>query len=188
MTRCRLEAPTQPVTRRPGTVARFLVLLLALVCSGAAGLTYQVLWLRLLSLVFGVTAYAASTVLAGFMAGLAIGSLVAGRVAARASHPLRLFAAAEARDRGHRAGHPAGLASTPCLVWIGARLDRRRLRRPDRGPFCGRLSRAAGPDVDDGRDAAAGRGVAARPSRATRRRASAPSTRPTRPAPSPACS
>lgn len=32
---------------------------------------YQVLWLRLLSLTFGVTIYAASTVLAAFMAGLA---------------------------------------------------------------------------------------------------------------------
>ena len=52
-----------------------VVLLLAVACSGAAGLTYQVLWLRQLSLVFGVTAYAASTVLAGFMAGLALGSL-----------------------------------------------------------------------------------------------------------------
>ena len=73
----------------------FIVLLLALVSSGAAGLTYQLLWLRLLFLVFGVTAYAASTVLAGFMAGLAIGSVVAGQVASRARRPLRLFAAAE---------------------------------------------------------------------------------------------
>ena len=32
--------------------------------SGIAGLIYQVLWLRRLSIVFGVTVYAASTVLA----------------------------------------------------------------------------------------------------------------------------
>jgi spermidine synthase len=44
--------------------------------SGIAGLIYQVLWLRRLSLVFGVTVYAASTVLAAFMAGLAIGSAI----------------------------------------------------------------------------------------------------------------
>jgi spermidine synthase len=73
----------------------FVVLLLAVACSGAAGLTYQVLWLRQLSLVFGVTVYAASTVLAGFMAGLALGSLVAGRIAGRARRPLRWFATAE---------------------------------------------------------------------------------------------
>jgi spermidine synthase len=63
--------------------------------SGASALIYQVLWLRLLGLVFGVTVYAASTVWAGFMAGLAIGSLAAGRLADRVSHPLRWFAATE---------------------------------------------------------------------------------------------
>jgi spermidine synthase len=63
--------------------------------SGCAALIYQILWLRLLGLVFGVTVYAASTVLAAFMAGLALGSLVAGRLADRVRHPLRWFAAAE---------------------------------------------------------------------------------------------
>jgi spermidine synthase len=70
-------------------------LLLALFLSGISGLTYQVLWLRLLSLVFGVTAYAASTVLASFMAGLALGSFLAGRVALRARRPLLWFGCAE---------------------------------------------------------------------------------------------
>ncbi len=56
---------------------------------------YQVLWLRLLSMVFGVTAYAASTVLATFMAGLALGSVVAGRLADRVQRPLRWFGAVE---------------------------------------------------------------------------------------------
>ena len=49
------------------------------------------MWLRLLALVFGVTVYAASTVLASFMAGLALGSFVAGRFAARIPNPLRAF-------------------------------------------------------------------------------------------------
>jgi spermidine synthase len=53
------------------------------------------LWLRLLGLVFGVTVYAASTVWASFMAGLAIGSLAAGRLADRVRHPLKWFGAAE---------------------------------------------------------------------------------------------
>ena len=70
-------------------------LLLALFLSGISGLTYQVLWLRLLSLVFGVTAYAASTVLASFMAGLALGSFLSGRVALRARRPLLWFGCAE---------------------------------------------------------------------------------------------
>ena len=63
--------------------------------SGMAGLVYQVLWLRRLSLVFGVTVYAASTVLAAFMAGLAIGSLLAGRLLRRRIPALQAFGVAE---------------------------------------------------------------------------------------------
>ena len=63
--------------------------------SGFAALIYQVVWLRSFSLVFGVTVYAASTVLAGFMAGLALGSYAAGRLAGRLRRPLVAFALAE---------------------------------------------------------------------------------------------
>ncbi len=71
------------------------LLLLLFFCSGAAGLAYQVLWLRQLSHVFGVTAYAASTVLAAFMAGLALGSWLAGPLLARIRRPLAAFGIAE---------------------------------------------------------------------------------------------
>ena len=64
--------------------------------SGACALVYQVMWLRLLALVFGVTVYAASTVLAGFMAGLGVGSFIAGRLAAKFTRPLAAFGIAEA--------------------------------------------------------------------------------------------
>lgn len=82
------------MTARPGAQAPpwlvpFLVVLLLL--SGLCGLIYQVLWLRLLALTFGVTVHAAATVLASFMGGLALGSLLAGRVADRSAAPLRLF-------------------------------------------------------------------------------------------------
>jgi spermidine synthase len=63
--------------------------------SGIAGLIYQVLWLRRLSLIFGVTVYAASTVLAAFMAGLAIGSAISSRVLKRGASPLAAFGIAE---------------------------------------------------------------------------------------------
>ncbi|MDP1571088.1 MAG: fused MFS/spermidine synthase [Vicinamibacterales bacterium] len=73
-----------------------LIALLALFFfSGVAGLLYQVLWLRLLSLVFGVTVYAAATVLASFMSGLALGSWIAGRAGGRLGHPVRAFAVIE---------------------------------------------------------------------------------------------
>jgi spermidine synthase len=66
-----------------------------LFCSGASALIYQVLWLRALGWVFGVTVYAASSVWASFMAGLAIGSLVSGRVGDRVRTPLFWFGCAE---------------------------------------------------------------------------------------------
>ena len=63
--------------------------------SGACALVYQVMWLRLLALVFGVTVYAASTVLASFMGGLALGSYAAGRIAGRLTSPLKTFGLVE---------------------------------------------------------------------------------------------
>ncbi|HEY8491078.1 MAG TPA: fused MFS/spermidine synthase, partial [Dehalococcoidia bacterium] len=82
--------------RQPDAAAWLLPALLALFFgSGAAGLIYQVLWLRLLALVFGVTVWAASTVLASFMAGLALGSLGAGRLADRLRNPLLWYGLAE---------------------------------------------------------------------------------------------
>ena len=36
-------------------------------CSGASALIYQILWLRMMGLVFGVTIYAVSTAAASFM-------------------------------------------------------------------------------------------------------------------------
>lgn len=78
--------------------SRLLVRLLSalFLLSGTSALIYQVLWLRLLGLVFGVTVYAASTVWAVFMAGLAIGSYSGGRVADRVKRPLIWFGLAEA--------------------------------------------------------------------------------------------
>jgi len=60
-----------------------------------SALIYQVLWTRVLGWTFGVTIYAASVVWASFMAGLAIGSLAAGRVGDRVARPLRWFGATE---------------------------------------------------------------------------------------------
>ncbi|MDO8835194.1 MAG: fused MFS/spermidine synthase, partial [Vicinamibacterales bacterium] len=71
------------------------LLLVLLVFSGICGLVYQVLWLRVLALTFGVTVHAAATVLASFMGGLALGSLLAGRLADRSRRPLWLFGVVE---------------------------------------------------------------------------------------------
>lgn len=89
-----------------------VVLCLLFLVSGACGLTYQVLWLRQLSLVFGVTVHAASTVLAAFMAGLALGAVVAERLARR-EHPLRVFACLEA-------GVAVAAMATPALLALAS--------------------------------------------------------------------
>ncbi|HVN37000.1 MAG TPA: fused MFS/spermidine synthase [Myxococcota bacterium] len=75
-------------------LTRALVLAIFL-ASGAAGLVYEVVWTRQLSLVFGVTTYAAATVLATFMGGLALGSYVFGRRVDRGGNPLLAYAALE---------------------------------------------------------------------------------------------
>src|ERR1041384_8584399 len=59
--------------------------------SGATGLIYEVLWARMLGLVFGATTLAVSTVLAAFMGGLALGSALAGRLAQRIRKPLSVY-------------------------------------------------------------------------------------------------
>lgn len=64
---------------------------LCFIFSGATGLIFEVLWARMLGLVFGATTLAVSTVLAAFMGGLALGSTVAGRIGARLMRPLRTY-------------------------------------------------------------------------------------------------
>jgi spermidine synthase len=58
-------------------------LVAAAVLSGVAALVYQLLWTRRLGLVLGNTVGAVSTVLAAFMAGLAVGGALAARVVDR---------------------------------------------------------------------------------------------------------
>src|SRR5262249_26069094 len=59
--------------------------------SGATGLVYEVIWVRLTGLVFGNTSQAISTVLGAFMAGLALGSWKLGQRADRTDNALRMY-------------------------------------------------------------------------------------------------
>lgn len=63
--------------------------------TGAAGLIYQVVWLRVLIRVFGSTVQATSTLVAAFMAGLALGAWLFGRFTDRSRAPLRWYALLE---------------------------------------------------------------------------------------------
>ena len=64
--------------------------------SGAAGLIYEVVWTRMLTQIFGNTTYAIATVLAAFMAGLAVGSYLFGRIADRGKNDFLLYGILEA--------------------------------------------------------------------------------------------
>jgi spermidine synthase len=72
------------------------VVLCCFFLSGASGLILELLWTRMLTLVFGSTALAVSTVLATYMGGLGLGSYLAGRVADRIKNAVRAYALAEA--------------------------------------------------------------------------------------------
>lgn len=63
--------------------------------SGICGLIYEVVWLRMLARIMGVTIYATSTVVAAFMAGLALGSFLLGRYIDKRKDPLRVYALLE---------------------------------------------------------------------------------------------
>ena len=92
--------------------------------SGVAALVYQVAWTRMLTLQLGHTVAAASTVLAAFMGGLALGAALAGRFGDTSNTPesharrLRLYGALEVIIAAAALLLPLALdASVPALAW-----------------------------------------------------------------------
>ncbi|MBD3176889.1 MAG: hypothetical protein GF320_17050 [Armatimonadia bacterium] len=75
--------------------AALAIALLACVLSGAAGLTYELLWLRWLSIPFGASARAAGLVLSAFFLGSALGARWVAPLADRLRYPLFLYAILE---------------------------------------------------------------------------------------------
>lgn len=86
-------AETSAARQQSVAYTRTAIILIGLcfIFSGATGLIYEVLWARMLGLVFGATTLAVSTVLAAFMGGLALGSALAGRFAPRIKRPLSAY-------------------------------------------------------------------------------------------------
>ncbi|MBI4529736.1 MAG: fused MFS/spermidine synthase [Deltaproteobacteria bacterium] len=68
-----------------------LKVLICFVFSGATGLVYEVVLMKILGLIFGHTVLAVTTVLTAFMAGLALGSYLLGKIADRSRNPLLLY-------------------------------------------------------------------------------------------------
>ncbi|MCP4664687.1 MAG: spermidine synthase, partial [bacterium] len=79
--------------------------------SGLCSLVYQVAWLRLLRLVFGVSTASTAVVLAIFMGGLGLGGLVLGRRVERVRNPLLFYA-------GLEIGIAVTAAASPLLIGL----------------------------------------------------------------------
>jgi spermidine synthase len=86
------KATPTPITAP--TPRRFLpVLLLLFAASGCSALIYEIVWYQLLQFVIGSTAVSLGVLLATFMGGLCIGSILLPRIAQlRSRHPLQTFA------------------------------------------------------------------------------------------------
>lgn len=67
------------------------LLYVAIFFSGLSALVYQLIWVRLLGLVFGVSSFAVATVVGVFLLGLGLGSYFFGKWSERTDNPLRLY-------------------------------------------------------------------------------------------------
>ncbi len=96
---------------------RDLSLLLAVVASGASGLTWEVLWQHHTSLAFGVSSYGTAVTLAALMAGLGFGGLLAAELARRGRlrRPLAAYGVAELAVGAGAVAVPWGLAAFSAL-------------------------------------------------------------------------
>jgi spermidine synthase len=88
--------------------------------SGASGLAYEVLWVRMLGLQFGVSTFAAVLTVTAFMLGLAGGSAFMAARAVRCRKPLRLLALLEAGIAAFALLLPWGVELTTPLIDEGA--------------------------------------------------------------------
>jgi spermidine synthase len=83
--------------------------------SGFSSLVFEILWERMLMQVFGSTTFAISTLLTAFMAGLALGSALGGRVAARLERPLLVYGLLEGAIGLYALAVPAALGALPSV-------------------------------------------------------------------------
>jgi spermidine synthase len=91
-----LDSPALNVSEETPSATRFFPLLLLLFAgSGCSALIYEVAWYQILQLALGSTAVSLGFLLAAFMGGLCIGSVVLPRLNLRRSHPLRVYALLE---------------------------------------------------------------------------------------------
>ncbi len=98
--------------KRRGVGALKSVLLAAFFLSGFSTLVYEMVWIKYLVYLFGVTYHAITTVVCVFMLGMALGALSLGRVVDRFKSPLLLYAILELVIAACGAAFPMALSLT----------------------------------------------------------------------------
>src|ERR1700752_3091590 len=71
------------------------ILLMLFVASGCAALIYEIVWFQLIELVIGSSSVSLGILLATYMGGLCLGSLVLPRLLSARHHPLLVYALLE---------------------------------------------------------------------------------------------
>jgi len=94
------------------------LILLFLLLSGSCGLIYEIVWMKMLTLVIGNTVFAITTVLTAFMGGLALGSFLAGRFIDKIKDPLRTYGILEGGIGAYALLLPLFIAGTEPLFRI----------------------------------------------------------------------
>ena len=67
------------------------ILYLGFFFSSFAGLIYEIVWMKFISLVMGNTTVSVAAILAIYMSGLALGSYIAGRLTDKKKRPLLIY-------------------------------------------------------------------------------------------------
>ena len=93
------------------------VLILLFMGSGCAALVYEIVWFQLLQLSIGSSAVSLAVLLATFMGGICLGSLLLGRIVSPDRHPLAVYAWLEFAIAA------CGLVILHAAPWLGAGYD-----------------------------------------------------------------
>ncbi len=103
----------QPTSHKSGGKTPIILVSILFFISGAAGLIYQTVWVRLLELYFGVTLTASTLIVGAYMAGLGLGSMLGGRIASKSKNTVLLYGVIEAGIGIF------GIFSPTLINWIG---------------------------------------------------------------------
>lgn len=67
------------------------ILLILIFISGISALIYELLWFRLLNNIFGISSFAATTVIAVFFLGLAFGGIIFGKISEKYTNVIKIY-------------------------------------------------------------------------------------------------